>query len=446
MAETELTNKPLAEIAAKKNREIKGVGWLADSMGEIGQLQPIGINKKGELLWGYHRYLAAKKLGWETIWAYVLKDGLEHRQATLDENLIHNAGTVLERSEWHAERKEIYLTLHPETKHGGAPGAGKGKGSHCKDEKISSFQQDVAAKMDVTERAVQYMLEPAETLPIKWRQKIHKRTEHRLRDTQSELHKLCTIQRKWPKRMQPVLDKVLGDKDGKLSVGKAHAEWIKENEEDTGSGEAHISHLGWEDWLAQQKPCDLLLTDPPYMTDVEDVDAFSQAWLPAALAKVKPTGFAYVFVGQYPAELRAYLSVPVPKHLILEQVLAWVYMNTLGPSPGHTYKDVWQACLFYRGVDAPKLTCPLVVENVTAHNVGQERGDSHYHPWQKPLELGKRFVRHATAEGDVVLDPFAGTGTFLVAAKELGRIGRGCDSDADQVAICKRRGCNVANS
>jgi len=37
----------------------------------------------------------------------------------------------------------------------------------------------------------------------------------------------------------------------------------------------------WETWLPRQEPCDLLLTDPPYLTELDDVAAFARTWLPA---------------------------------------------------------------------------------------------------------------------------------------------------------------------
>ncbi|GAF89066.1 unnamed protein product, partial [marine sediment metagenome] len=39
-----------------------------------------------------------------------------------------------------------------------------------------------------------------------------------------------------------------------------------------GPGVAEIACAKCEDWIGEQEPCDLLLTDPPYMTDVEDID------------------------------------------------------------------------------------------------------------------------------------------------------------------------------
>jgi hypothetical protein len=199
----------------------------------------------------------------------------------------------------------------------------------------------------------------------------------------------------------------------------------------------------WQDWLPGQPDCDLLLTDPPYSTDVNDIDVFAREWLPVALAKVKPTGRAYVCIGAYQRELVAYLTSPRPGHLIAPEVLVWTYRNTLGPTPGHGYKLNWQAILYFCGVDAPPLDCPKMTERFSVQDINAPDGRQHdrWHAWQKPDELCERFVRHASQPGDLVLDPFAGTGSFLLAAASLGRRALGCDESADMVKIAGQRGC-----
>lgn len=198
------------------------------------------------------------------------------------------------------------------------------------------------------------------------------------------------------------------------------------------------------DWLAEQDPCDLLLTDPPYSTDVPDVREFAHSWLPEALKKVKPTGRAYVCIGAYPHELRAYLDVP-SGDFTLANVLVWTYRNTLGPSPSHDYKLNWQAILYYRGPDAAPLNCPEMVEQFSVQDINAPDGrlGDRWHAWQKPDELANRFVRHASNPGDLILDPFAGTGTFLLAAARLGRRAAGCDISQENIAIAAERGCVV---
>jgi 16S rRNA G966 N2-methylase RsmD len=207
-----------------------------------------------------------------------------------------------------------------------------------------------------------------------------------------------------------------------------------------------IAEASWHEWLPEQPACDLLITDPPYSTDIDDVEAFATTWLPVALDKVKPTGRAYVCIGAYPDELRAYLNVPPPNGLVLANVLVWTYRNTLGPSPTHDYKQNWQAILYYRGQDAPPLDCPKMIEQFTVQDLNAPDGrlGDRYHAWQKPIELADRLIRHATQPDQRVLDPFAGTGTFLLAAAALGRQAAGCDLDPDMLAIAQERGCQLA--
>ena len=191
--------------------------------------------------------------------------------------------------------------------------------------------------------------------------------------------------------------------------------------------------------------CDLLLTDPPYATDVPDIETFARSWLPTALNNVKDKGFAYVFIGAYPDELRAYLNTAIPEHMLLTQVLVWTYKNTLGQNPKDRYKQNWQACLFYRGVNAPALDCPLTNEQwaVQEINAPDGRQGDRYHAWQKPMEIAERFIRHSTKPGAIVYDPFACTGTFLLAAAKLGRQGIGFEINEENARIAEQRGVKL---
>jgi hypothetical protein len=198
-------------------------------------------------------------------------------------------------------------------------------------------------------------------------------------------------------------------------------------------------------WLNKMPACDLLLTDPPYITDVDNIGEFAQ-WVTVGLNKVKDTGRAYIFIGAYPDELRAYLNVMPPEHIELFQVLIWTYKNTLGNNPKDRYKQNYQACLYYKGVNAPGLNCPITNEQwaVQEINAPDGRQGDRYHAWQKPLEIAERFVRHSTNEGDIVYDPYACTGTFLLAAARLGRIAKGCDISKENLQIAIDRGCVYA--
>lgn len=60
------------------------------------------------------------------------------------------------------------------------------------------------------------------------------------------------------------------------------------------------------------------------------------------------------------------------------------------------------------------------------------------HPHKKPLVLLKRLIGHSTTDNDVVLDPFAGVGTTLLAAKTLGRRYLGIEANTTYVDIARR--------
>ena len=68
--------------------------------------------------------------------------------------------------------------------------------------------------------------------------------------------------------------------------------------------------------------------------------------------------------------------------------------------------------------------CPAMVANTPL------RREATGYPTQKPLKLLDRIVRASTRRGGLVLDPFCGSGTTLVAAARLGRPFVGCDRGA----------------
>jgi len=113
----------ISDIIINKDNRRKSdkdkVKQLAESIKQIGLLNPITMNNNNELLAGLHRLEACKSLGMTKIEANLIGGGyLEFELAEIDENLIRNDLNHLERAENLARRKEIYEELYPETKHG----------------------------------------------------------------------------------------------------------------------------------------------------------------------------------------------------------------------------------------------------------------------------------------------------------------------------------------
>ncbi|RKM48620.1 site-specific DNA-methyltransferase, partial [Moraxella catarrhalis] len=61
------------------------------------------------------------------------------------------------------------------------------------------------------------------------------------------------------------------------------------------------------------------------------------------------------------------------------------------------------------------------------------------HPTQKPLGLLSRIILSSTQKGDLILDPFSGSGTTGIAATILGRQFIGIDKELEFLELSKRR-------
>jgi ParB family transcriptional regulator, chromosome partitioning protein len=148
----------LSEIESPDGQRALGhLDALMASIQEVGLLQPIVVTGEAphyRLIAGWRRYHACKRLDWPEIPATIVAvDELHAELAAIDENLIRQELTVLERAEQFCRRKEIYEALHPETKHGNGPGRGY---REKKRNKFASFAADAAAKTGRDKRTVQY--------------------------------------------------------------------------------------------------------------------------------------------------------------------------------------------------------------------------------------------------------------------------------------------------
>jgi hypothetical protein len=208
--------------------------------------------------------------------------------------------------------------------------------------------------------------------------------------------------------------------------------------------EPRIHHGDSQEWMRSlpDSSADVLVTDPLYSSDIEDIAAYARAWLPLAWSKVKPTGRGYVFIGSYPHEIAAYLAVCAEHHIPVEQLLIWSYTNTMGPRPKMKYFLNYQTVLYIVGPDAAPLDCELLTELCAAREeYHPARSAERVYQWQKPTEIVESYIRHSTRAGDLVIDPFAGSGTTMVCAAKLGRRSIGCEISSDVVAIAEGRGC-----
>jgi ParB family chromosome partitioning protein len=143
-----------------RKRPVRDVTALSESIAEVGLISPVTVTPNWELVAGLHRLEACKRLGWTKIPAYIvpLEEELHVELAELDENLIRNELTALERSEHLARRKEIYEALHPEAKHGGARDQDPESGS------CPSFVDDTSSKTNRSRSTIAEEVKIAESI------------------------------------------------------------------------------------------------------------------------------------------------------------------------------------------------------------------------------------------------------------------------------------------
>lgn len=131
-------------------RPPSNIEQLAASIREVGLLNPITITEQYRLVAGSNRLAACKLLGWKDIPACILPlNALDAELAEIDENLIRNELTVLERAEQVERRKRLYEAKYPQ--------AAKPKGGRRprNGEIISPFSEDTAKATGVSPRTIQ---------------------------------------------------------------------------------------------------------------------------------------------------------------------------------------------------------------------------------------------------------------------------------------------------
>jgi len=421
-------------ISSRKRKLNKDkVSELAESMKLIGQLEPITITKDNVLLAGWHRLEAAKLLGWDEIKAECF-DGneIECELAEIDENLMRNDLTVLEQGEHLARRQELI---------------GRNVGRYPNSATVAELKTtpEIAKEIGISERSAYNRIKAARNIVPEVKDAI-RNTE--IADSTTQLLQLARLA---PEEQIEVINYL--DEEKPLSKAiqerkKQKIEQVQKERRDTKEiAQAILYHENCMNFLNrfEDKSIDLLITDPPYSTDIKDLPEFLDTWLYRALHKVKDTGRAFICIGAYPVEIYTYLQYLLKTEWIVDNPLIWTYRNTLGQTPRMKYNLNYQLILhLYKDTSNP-LDNRITNEMFSVQDINAPDGrlGDRFYKWQKPDLLAERLINHTTKEGDKIIDPFAGCGTFILKASELNRIAYGCDIDIDAITIAKNRGCHV---
>jgi len=182
-------------------------------------------------------------------------------------------------------------------------------------------------------------------------------------------------------------------------------------------------------------------------------DAFTRGWLEAAHRVLKPDGGLWV-IGSYHNIFRVGALLQDLGFWIQNDVI-WLKTNPMPNFRGRRFTNAHETLIWCTRGQASRPT--FNYETMKALNdelqmrsdwllpvcTGAERlkGDDGHkaHPTQKPEALLHRVLLATTRPGDLVLDPFFGTGTTGAVAKRLGRHFIGIERDPDYAAIARDR-------
>lgn len=238
-----------------------------------------------------------------------------------------------------------------------------------------------------------------------------------------------------PKRQQEIVDRIESGERPREVMREAHKQEREEREQEQIEESESTATLFVESSVGKVIACDALITEAPSGMQPGE-------WLYSSLSGVRHDGFAYVVVDGSLETLTSYLTFETPPNIKLAQVLTWSFKYLLGNANKRLYKPDSKFILLYRGVDAGNLNFSVLQERSSVMAIDAEGGSlgTPEYELRFPMELAERLVRHATHDGFTVFDPFAGTGTILLAAKKLGRDSVGYEADQAKASVAFSRG------
>lgn len=210
---------------------------------------------------------------------------------------------------------------------------------------------------------------------------------------------------------------------------------------------------------------DLIIADPPYnlgkdygttkdSKNFDDYMHFSRQWLTEAHRILKDNGTMYIFMG---VKFISYIYYIVERELGMElnSWITWYYTQGIGKTKGFSprHDDILmfnKSSNFTFNLDDVRVPQKYYRQrnNMRGANPGNvwEFSHVHYcnknrqnHPTQKPEGIMERMILASSNEGDVVLDPFMGSGTTVRVAQQLNRRGIGIDNHEEYIRMVEER-------
>lgn len=204
--------------------------------------------------------------------------------------------------------------------------------------------------------------------------------------------------------------------------------------------------------LIKNNSIDLIVTDPPYkcisggkphlkeqpsgILSKNDGKIFAEndiepeEWFPEIYRVLKDGSHCYVMTNVL--NLEHYLTLAKQTGFKLHNLLIWEKNNC---TPNRWYMKNCEYVLFLRKGRAKRINN---VGSKTVHQFSNITGNKQ-HPTEKPVNLMEYYISNSSNEGDIIFDPFMGSGSTGVAAKNLNRDFIGIELDKNYFEIAQSR-------
>jgi DNA modification methylase len=445
-------------VGARRRKDLGDIDALAESIARLGLLQPIVVRSDNSLVAGERRLTAHRKLGLDRITVHVadgLEDELRFLEAERDENTCRKPLAPSELVDTARRIEALALTQSRANQKasrfrgrepGGSPIIGPGNFPAPKQQTRDRIAAALGGISGRTLEKARRIVDAAEADPARY---------GRLVEEMDRTGRVDGVYRRLRRMEQLTSTRVLSrSRDVAPTLRLIH-------------GEAVEVMASIED-----ASVDLVFADPPYNIGVrysteyrdsmpEDVYfEWCRRWFTEVSRILKITGSFYVM--NYP-EVCARWKPMLDELLTFRNWITWCYPTNTGHAQGH-WTRASRAILFYTRSDSytfngladaqpfrnpeDKRIKRLIEEGqpgVTPYDwwehdvVKNVSGEKTHWANQVPLALVERIVKTSSNPGDVVLDPFLGSGTTAVAAHRNGRSFIGVDRIEDAIHITRAR-------
>ncbi|MDR1398097.1 MAG: site-specific DNA-methyltransferase [Desulfarculales bacterium] len=218
-------------------------------------------------------------------------------------------------------------------------------------------------------------------------------------------------------------------------------------------GEATLYHGDCRDILPLLGRADTVIADPPYMINAKSAgtgklnpwadmcnnSVFIQTWLLHCRHKLIPGGALWSFLNW--RNLVSFQKAACDMRMPIESLLVWD-KECIGTGGIKGLRPTYELVAFWAVND-------YAIDNRGLPDIYRAKWPSfkpNGHPAEKPVDLIKWLISISGNEGEIILDPFMGSGTVGVAALEMGRRYIGIEMDqAWFVSACQRIAKAVSN-